>query len=152
MVDQSLLENAFFLAAGSALTMLVQTVLRRQNRRHEDVDRRIVALTEDVTEAASQGIDYWMRDGDSDDVRREALVIGQQMQIQFGVALLGQDYILTNALDIQMVRFMDALTGGDFEVQNRKADPSRCRAIAMEKAEFINELRRIRRGHAGPMI
>ena len=127
------------LLAGFALSLLAKAIFSRI----QETDARYDELCKLVAEAANLASEYWLRAGNDLEVKRlEAVIHGLQLRINLMVTLVEHRHWTIRELGSrELDDFFDALTGGDFEVDNRDADLERAREVQLSASELIVYLR-----------
>jgi hypothetical protein len=114
--------------------------------RREGATKLADALREDLKRAQDLASEYWSSDRNDKDIILEEKVIAIQSEITKGISLLNNSIRepVTNDISHATAGLLDALTGGQFQTIDRKADPSRIRACAQLTSDLRYKIARAR--------
>ncbi|WP_152450747.1 hypothetical protein [Roseivivax sp. THAF197b] len=99
----------------------------------------VTSISSTVAAAVEEATDYWSRDALKDEAAIEARIVAAMPEISTCIEGLFQNRIdLRGACDLELDRFEDALTRGDFGSTLRQAEPQRL-------SEIINAGNRLKR-------
>jgi hypothetical protein len=132
----------------SLLVGLVAGVgLARYAEARQDVINRYEDLCKAVLDASNLATDYWLTDGKHISVpSMEARLIGFQHQVLLLVHMLEQEHwTLIPHCGAAMDEWLDALTGGEFQVAKRPTDVGRAQLVQSCAAVLVSEVRSLRR-------
>lgn len=140
-------ERLVTLLIGSLLGIPFALYVRYQFVRIDEVSSRFDDLCDTVQRAADAAAEYWCMNGvDDRAVILEARMRGYQVRIDLLIGLLQEEnWALRDLCEREQDAFYDTLTGGNFEVRNRLAEPPRAVDAQTAAAIFIVQLRSQRR-------
>lgn len=89
-------------------------------------------------------VEYWARPRAAGDEALEARLIAAQNDLGHSLRLLDGLLLLKGSADSWLVDIFDALTGGDFQGQQRQAEPARIQQIVRLTSSLRSEIGRAR--------
>ena len=108
------------------------------SKKIENINRIYDEFSEIVQEAADKSTCYWLLCGDSEEIKKlEAIIIGYQEKCTFMMqeVFLYSPETKSELLNL-MAEFFDELSGGDFEVLQRRIDGERAKGVQVLAAKI----------------
>jgi len=137
---------------GGLLTAGANYLALRWRYRTDELAAFWTKTCDDVAAAADLAAEYWLKDLSialTEDALRaikadELRIIGHQARLTEMLAILDLEASKIDLLSLKptFVDFFDALSGGDFQVEDRRADFERARAVQYLGANLVVQLRK----------
>lgn len=140
-------ERLVTLLVGGLIGIPIALYVRYKFVRIDEVSSRFDDLCDTIQRAADAAAEYWCMNGADDRAKiLEAKMRGHQIKIDLLINLLQEEnWALRDLCEMEQDAFYDALTGGNFEVRNRLAEPPCAVDAQTAAAVFIIQLRSQRR-------
>lgn len=134
---------------GALLVAAANYAVQRWRYRIDRLSVAIDQLCGEINSAADSSTRHWLLDtSQNDDVKKakelEPELIGRQMRLQsliLALRNLDSAIILDQSEEI-LVSLFEAMTGGNFEVSDRKPEPDTARVVQSLAAKLNGELRK----------
>jgi hypothetical protein len=141
-------------ACSRCVHRLTTWFIERHRGRRDALSKIADGLREDLRAVQQLAVEYWSRESRADDAVIEARMVAYQLEIGAALRLLQHEMDAAIVVDpnVTIADLADALTGGDFQVAGRQADPARITqcARALSRLRFdvagarLRNLKRVR--------
>lgn len=128
---------SFILGLGSGYA------LQRAAFRTQEMSNQIEGICTEIKILADRGTEYWLlQDNDIQIPKLEAYIAGGQHWVQSAIRQVTQRlWFFQDTCEEELLSFMDAVTGGDFQVKGRKIDPGRSVDVQVMAAELTMKIK-----------
>lgn len=139
--------NELFIAALAALIAFgLAWIAQRYGIRDAELVSRIDEVCADIRRLEDRAIEYWELEMDSKLPSMELEILSLDHRVGALIEYISEDFwFFKDFSGDSLLDLRDAVTGGDFQVRGRPAEPGRRAIIGAKATDLILTLRRSRR-------
>jgi len=142
----TILASAIGFIVAKVATAFFDAYISKASAHEKERDEDVVRIRETTEATASLALGYWSRDVTAGDKGLEATMSGQIAQISALIdGLFLADDSLMKACVIELDRFDEAVTGGDFGTNKRVSELDRLSRIQLCRVSLENKVKTCRR-------
>lgn len=123
----------------------LHALLQKIQRQNDDEVARIDDVCNMIEKLSDKATSYWLKSGESVDISESREIVMMNHRLGIMIDYIGQiDNLFVEKILICNNHFMNALTGGDFEVRSREVNPAQAQLIHVKATELIFKIRKVR--------